>query len=516
MPTYCRVSRTIAASHIDSWDEDTHPERLPVYGNVTFTPVLAKGDAVTMVEDGQPVTFVPMPVEARISDGVIFHRSEDFIELLAGGEDMQPERLVWRATFSNMQSGGKPFTLRPVVFEAVPDGTVDLTRVAPVAGTPGVGVTRGRDGDTITGFEVAGESLVLRVRSGEGVVSEVPVPLGDVARTVAGGVLDSAESAAGRAEGAAERVDRWASEAEASAGRAEGAAGEAGAAAGRADASAQAASQSASAASGSVDSARAQAEAAAASAGEAEESSSAAGVSAAAAKEDADRAAAQAQSADTAVSQAGEARDAASQSASQAGDSARAAAVSASEASESADRAQRSAEHAGEAATNASVSAVAAKVEELTRDAPEAFDTLAEIAAELEEGTSVRAALTKQIAEKADAEHTHTTADVEGLDAALASKAEKSHSHEMSQITGLSDELAGKAAASHTHTTAQITDSTYGTPLNVAIQQHVISSLPLTDIPVRIQQLEEDMPVIQVVDALPESPKESTIYLVKE
>ena len=301
--------------------------------------------------------------------------------------------------------------------------------------------------------------------------------------------------------GSAEQIKTWTVEAEASAGRAEASAGraegaaidaesaasESASAAGRASESAQAASDSASVASE-------YAGAAAAFAQEADESSSAASADAAAAKGDADRAAEQAQSANTAVSQAGEARDAASQSARQAGEHARAAAASAVAAGEHADRAESAADRAGQAAADASVSAVAAKVEELTRDAPEAFDTLAEIAAELEEGTSARAALTKQISEKADLEHTHTTADVAGLDAALA----------------------GKADASHTHTTAQITDSTYGKPLDVAIQQHVLSALQLTDLPTRIQQLEQEMPIIQVVDALPEEPRESTIYLVKE
>lgn len=58
---------------------------------------------------------------------------------------------------------------------------------------------------------------------------------------------------------------------------------------------------------------------------------------------------------------------------------------------------------------------------------------------------------------KAAASHTHTTAQVTGLDTALAGKAATSHTHTTAQVTGLDTALAGKADTTHTHTTAQVT-----------------------------------------------------------
>lgn len=54
------------------------------------------------------------------------------------------------------------------------------------------------------------------------------------------------------------------------------------------------------------------------------------------------------------------------------------------------------------------------------------------------------------------ATHTHTIAQVTGLQAALDGKAAASHTHEIAQVTGLQAALDGKAAASHTHSIAQV------------------------------------------------------------
>lgn len=194
MADFCTVKRAVSAFHIDGADGDADPDRHQVTGMVTFTPVLLDGDAVTVVEDGQPKTLVPLPIQARISDGVVFHRGVDGVRLLAGGEGMNPERLSWRARFEHMQSAGVPFKLRDVIFEAVPGGTVDLSTVAPVPGTPGVGVTRGRDGDTIESITADATHLIVTVRDGLGVVTERRLSLNDAARAVAGDVLAQVEA----------------------------------------------------------------------------------------------------------------------------------------------------------------------------------------------------------------------------------------------------------------------------------------------------------------------------------
>lgn len=162
--------------------------------------------------------------------------------------------------------------------------------------------------------------------------------------------------------------------------------------------------------------------------------------------------------AETAKAQAGTATDsagAAAESATAAGESETSAAESAQTATEQADRAAseagRATEEADRAASEAessSVKAVADKVDELLAGAPEAYDTLLEIAEELERSQSVEAALVKEIAGKAPSDHTHTAEDVGAAPA--------SHSHTVSQVTGLDTALAGKADAAHTHTPSQV------------------------------------------------------------
>ncbi len=57
---------------------------------------------------------------------------------------------------------------------------------------------------------------------------------------------------------------------------------------------------------------------------------------------------------------------------------------------------------------------------------------------------------------KAPISHTHTIANITGLQTALDGKAPTSHSHTIANITGLQTALDGKAPTSHTHTIANI------------------------------------------------------------
>ncbi|MFC4223798.1 hypothetical protein [Lysinibacter cavernae] len=52
--------------------------------------------------------------------------------------------------------------------------------------------------------------------------------------------------------------------------------------------------------------------------------------------------------------------------------------------------------------------------------------------------------------------HTHTVAQVTGLDAALTGKAPAVHSHALSQVNGLDAALAEKAQSIHSHETSQV------------------------------------------------------------
>lgn len=58
---------------------------------------------------------------------------------------------------------------------------------------------------------------------------------------------------------------------------------------------------------------------------------------------------------------------------------------------------------------------------------------------------------------KANTSHTHTVANVTGLQAGLDAKANTVHGHAIADVTGLQADLDGKASASHTHTIANVT-----------------------------------------------------------
>ena len=184
MAEFCTVKRAMHAFQVDGPDEDADPDLVMVQGRITFTPLLGKGDVITMVEDGQPVSVVPRPITARVSNGVIMHRGREGVRLLAGGMQMRPEQIRYRASFSEMQAGGWAFTVRNVDFVAKPGGEVDLTLVGPVANMPD-GNNRGPMGAGITDVHVDGSELVVIVTDEDGSRELSRLPLDDIVRSEA-------------------------------------------------------------------------------------------------------------------------------------------------------------------------------------------------------------------------------------------------------------------------------------------------------------------------------------------
>ena len=183
-----------------------------------------------------------------------------------------------------------------------------------------------------------------------------------------------------------------------------------------------------------------------------------------------------AERAETATEQAGVATQAAQTATDQAG----IASGEADRATSEADRSKTEADRAASEAESSSVKAVAEKVDELLAGAPEAYDTLLEIAEELERSQSVEAVLVKEIAGKAPAEHTHTVGDVSGLQSELDGKAPASHTHTIADTTGLKSELDGKAdTATVTSVSSRVTTLENAQPI-------IVSSLPSSPLPGRI------------------------------
>lgn len=151
MPQYCLITHTIHSVAIDGDDTDRDPDHHPVTGIVVFEPLLGKGDSVVVTVDGDPTTIVLTPIEARISNGEIYHRGEKGIKLFAGGPDTNPEKIRYKATFHNLIAGGKTVPLKEILFEAVPGGQLNLADAQPVPGAP------------YPGYSMQAEEAILKI-----------------------------------------------------------------------------------------------------------------------------------------------------------------------------------------------------------------------------------------------------------------------------------------------------------------------------------------------------------------
>lgn len=184
MPQYCTVFHRIDSIKIDGEDPDRNPDRVPVTGTIIFTPILAQGDSVVVTEDGVKTTLNIEPVTAQIQLGQLMHRGELGVKLFAGGENSNPERIRWRATFHNLISGTTKITLKDVVFEAIPGGELALSLTQPVPQKPYPGFSQNLE-EALQAITEAGENTAIEL---EAIVAEAE----SVARTTAQQELDVA------------------------------------------------------------------------------------------------------------------------------------------------------------------------------------------------------------------------------------------------------------------------------------------------------------------------------------
>ncbi|MHC9693302.1 hypothetical protein ACQXXY_12325, partial [Corynebacterium diphtheriae] len=164
------------------------------------------------------------------------------------------------------------------------------------------------------------------------------------------------------------------------------------------------------------------------------------------------------------------------------------------------------AQAASKTAESAAQSAADTAVKKLLDGAPQAYDTLKEVADELASQKSAADALIKQLSEKA------ATTDLVAL-------RQKVESLTISGVSGLSQALAGKASSSHTH---KITDIT---ALQKVLSKHTER---INECGVEIDKKADKSGIgdyitktiginkIEVVDRKPYQPQQGTLYLIKE
>ena len=185
MPKFRTLTGQFAAYIQDGPDPDITPDRLPMDGTVTFTPVYTGG--VIAFPNLVPPEFArPETIRAKIVGG------ETFVEVASGTEEpptLQPLSLMvtvddeatqtwsWRAEFSNMRVfGGNGELSIPAWSFRVPDGTgpVDLTELVPLKSGGSVDVTKGPRGAGLENITAVDGQLVFAYTDGE--ETTVPIP----------------------------------------------------------------------------------------------------------------------------------------------------------------------------------------------------------------------------------------------------------------------------------------------------------------------------------------------------
>ena len=183
MPKFRTISGQFVGYVPDGTDPDINPDREPMNGRVTFTPVFT-GGVIAFPELSPPEFAHPEPISARIIDG--------FVQVQVGTDDdvsMQPLSLMvtvddeasqvwsWRAEFTNMRIGdGEVEVTIPSWSFRVPDGTgpVDLTELVPLKTGGTVDVTKGPRGAGLQSITAQDGQLVFGYTDGE--ETTIPVP----------------------------------------------------------------------------------------------------------------------------------------------------------------------------------------------------------------------------------------------------------------------------------------------------------------------------------------------------
>ena len=146
---YCTVKQNMGVISEDApGDSDRLPDFTKINGKVTFVPTTAPGQAYQLFDDEGNAYTVPVgSIEADIIDGRIFHEGQEGVPLFAAGKNANPEKIVYRVTYSGLRAGRIPVSLNAIYFEAVPGAVIDLTAVTPVPGAPVAGTVKGDKGD---------------------------------------------------------------------------------------------------------------------------------------------------------------------------------------------------------------------------------------------------------------------------------------------------------------------------------------------------------------------------------
>lgn len=164
MPQYCLVKHHIVSSVIDGPDLGNDPDTIPISGDVTFYPILDHGDSVIVTDGAEKISYILAPISARIVQGKISVNGEEGVKLFAGGPDTNPERIRYRAKFTDLNlAGSKRLNLKDILFEAIPGGEISLSMAQPVPAKPYPGFSQSFE-EALQAIAEAGETPLSSLR----------------------------------------------------------------------------------------------------------------------------------------------------------------------------------------------------------------------------------------------------------------------------------------------------------------------------------------------------------------
>ncbi len=149
--------------------------------DVVFRAQVTRGVAVQADLPGQVIEVLLGPVEARIENGVLVHKSTPGVRLVSAAEIAIDGGFNYRVEFTSATLNERPIQLKPLLFAALDhDGIFDLADAAPVgtddplASPP---IARGPQGWSVDGVRITDHNeLVFHREDGTELDDPVPIP----------------------------------------------------------------------------------------------------------------------------------------------------------------------------------------------------------------------------------------------------------------------------------------------------------------------------------------------------
>ena len=187
MPKFREITGQFVGYIPDSIDADIVPDRAPMNGRVTFTPVFT-GGVIAFPELSPPEFAHPRTIHAKIVDGFVQVEVNEGegddeqivlqpLSLMVTVDDEASQVWSWRAEFDEILIGASDeYVTIPSWSFRVPDGTgpVDLAELVPLKSTGAVDVTKGPRGAGLENITAVDGQLVFAYSDGQ--ESTVPIP----------------------------------------------------------------------------------------------------------------------------------------------------------------------------------------------------------------------------------------------------------------------------------------------------------------------------------------------------